>query len=55
MSGQHGYEDGRPKAIAREVRMNPKVVFWVVFCVTLTALMTFSMMFVMAAYRNDWW
>ena len=43
-----------PKAKAREVRMNPKAVFWVVLATSLMALMSFSMMFVMAAYRNNW-
>lgn len=41
--------------LAREVRMRPKVVFWVVFSVSLMAIASFSMMFVMAAYRNNWW
>jgi|GEM_PF-1450148 len=40
---------------ARAVRMNPKVVAWVVFCASLLATVCFSIMFIHAAYRNNWW
>jgi len=40
---------------ARVVRMTPKAVFWAVFCAGLIALMSFSLLFIHAAYRNSWW
>ena len=40
---------------ARVVRMDRKVVLWAVFCATVLALVTFSLLFVHAAYRKGWW
>ena len=40
---------------SRTVRMDRKVVAWVVFCAGLLALVMFSLLFIHAAYRNSWW
>jgi len=39
----------------RVARMNPKVVMWVLVCVAFIGLMSFSLLFIHAAYRNNWW
>lgn len=40
---------------ARTVQMKPKVVAWVVLCASLLATVCFSILFIHAAYRNNWW
>jgi len=39
----------------RVVRMNPKVDMWAVLCASLIGVMSFSLLFIHAAYRNNWW
>lgn len=51
---EQSVQPSQAKTMSREVRMNPKVVFWVVLAASTIALMGFSMMFVHAAFRNGW-
>ena len=39
----------------RVAKMNPKVVLWVSLAAATMALMSFSMLFIHAAFRNGWW
>lgn len=55
MSKQPHQHSAQRAVQARAVKMSPKVVFWVVFSASMLALVSFSLMFVMAAYRNGWW
>lgn len=40
---------------ARVAKMKPKAVMWVIISASVIALMSFSLLFIHAAYRNGWW
>lgn len=55
-SPQHSEQrPGQRMTSARVAKMNPKVVMWMAFCVGMIALLSFSTLFIHAAYRNTWW
>ncbi|HEY9080045.1 hypothetical protein [Magnetovibrio sp.] len=55
MTHSHDAKPAQRLQQARVVKIDRKVAMWVVFCASMIALVSFSLLFIHAAYRNSWW